>query len=82
MTYAAHFGDLAPYLRDKHSHRTNPVAKTVNILRRAVNAILASRQRQADREIARFFAQSGGRLTDNLEREMTQRFLLGRNTRW
>lgn len=82
MTYATHFGDLVPYLRVKDSRRTNPVAKTVNILRRAVNAILPSRQRQDDREIARFFAQSGGRLTDNLEREMTERFLLGRNTRW
>ena len=47
-------------------------------LRRIVRAIVESRQRQTDREIARFLARSGGRLTDDMERRLTQH-LLSRN---
>jgi hypothetical protein len=43
------------------------------ILRRIVNAICESRARQADREIANLLGRSGWRLTDDIEREMTQR---------
>ena len=32
-----------------------------------------SRQRQADKAIARFIANAGGRLTDDIERRMMQR---------
>jgi hypothetical protein len=35
----------------------------------------ASRQRQVDREIARFIRDNGGRLTDTIEREIERRFL-------
>ena len=45
------------------------------LLRRLVDAMVASRQRQAEREIARFLQANGGRLTDNLEREIERRFL-------
>jgi len=40
--------------------------------------MVESRQRQTDREIARFLARSGGRLTDDMERRLTQ-YLLSRN---
>lgn len=33
----------------------------------------AHRQREAERLMARLLAQSGGRLTDSMEREMTER---------
>ena len=48
------------------------------LLRRIVRAMVESRQRQTDREIARFLSRSGGRLTDDMERRLTQH-LLSRN---
>ena len=44
-------------------------------LSRLMTAMMMSRQRQADREIARYLELSGGKLTDNAEREIEQRFL-------
>jgi hypothetical protein len=41
--------------------------------------MVKSRQRQTDREIARFVARSGGRLTDDMERRLTQ-YLLSRDS--
>ncbi len=38
-----------------------------------LDAMYESRQRQAEREIARFVALRGGRMTDELEREMVRR---------
>ena len=49
-----------------------------SLLRRIVRAMVESRQRQIDREIARFLARSGGRLTDDMERRLTQ-YLLSRD---
>ena len=43
--------------------------------RRILHAIFESRQAQADREIARFLARSGGRFTDDIERQLTQHLL-------
>jgi len=50
---------------------------------RLVDAMMASRQRQVDREIARYLAATGasGRLTDSIEREIGHRFLSNRS-RW
>ena len=41
--------------------------------RRIVDAIAASNQRRAEREVARFIALNGGRLTDGLERQLAER---------
>jgi hypothetical protein len=77
MTYAAHHRDFAPYFRDHASTGRNADAGNAGVLRRIFNAIFDSRQKQADRDIARFLARSCGRLTDDMEREMTQRLLTG-----
>jgi hypothetical protein len=77
MTYAAHHRDFVPYSGEKASTRSNAVAIKVAALRRNFEAIFGSRQKQADQDIARFLARSGGHLTDNVEREMTQRLLTG-----
>jgi hypothetical protein len=37
--------------------------------------MIASRQRQTDREIARYMAGIGGKFTDDVEREIERRFL-------
>ena len=42
-----------------------------------LNTMLEWRQKQADCDIARFVARSGGRLTDEIEREMTQSLFKG-----
>ena len=44
------------------------------------NAIWTARQRQADAEIARYLAMTGGKLTDSAEREISRR-LSGENFR-
>jgi hypothetical protein len=38
-------------------------------------ALMHSRQREADREIARYLDLNGGKLTDGVEREIERRFL-------
>ena len=72
MTYAAHHGEFSHYA----DHRDAPergAAREAGLLRRVFGAVFESRQRQADKEIARFFANAGGRLTDEVERRMMAR---------
>jgi hypothetical protein len=73
MTYAAHHGDFA--LSGKAATTSDAVANQGGILRRIFDSIFESRQKQADRDIAAFIAQRGGRITDELEREMTRRLM-------
>ena len=42
---------------------------------RILTAVLESRQKQADREIAQYLRLNGGKLTDHVEREIERRFL-------
>jgi hypothetical protein len=51
----------------------SPAPKRFGLFRRFVNALMISRQRQADREIARYL--SSHRFTDEAEREIERRFL-------
>ncbi len=74
MTYAAHRKDFAPYVGDQAA-ATREAARKAGVLRRLLDAVFQSRQRQADQEIARFIARSGGRLTDDLERQIMQRLM-------
>ncbi len=75
MTYTANQKTLASYTYNPP--KRNVIVNRVGILGRTFGAILdamyESRQRQAEREIARFIALRGGRITDDLEREMTRR---------
>ena len=73
MTYAAHRNDFASCFNAKAPTKREPVARKSGVLRRIVDAVFESRQRQADRQIAGFIARSGGRLTDDLERRLMQR---------
>jgi hypothetical protein len=45
--------------------------------RRLFIAFLEARQRKANRELEQFLVRSGGRLTDDIEREMNQRLSRG-----
>ncbi len=44
---------------------------------RFMAALAVSRQRDAEREISRFLAGTGGKFTDETEREIERRFLSG-----
>ena len=77
MTYAAHHRNFVPYFPYQTSTGSNAVTNKASVLRRIVDAIFESRQKQAGRDIARFLARSGGRLTDDIERGITQRLLTG-----
>jgi hypothetical protein len=52
-----------------------PASNGHGLLRRFLDAMIESRQRQVDREIARFIHDNGGKFTDNTEREIERRFL-------
>ena len=45
------------------------------LMSRLLDAMMASRMRQAEREIAAFLENGGGRFTDETEREIERRFL-------
>ncbi len=77
MNYAANNRDLIPCFGEKGSGRSTLVGNRPGVLRRILNLIVESRQNEVDRDIARFLIRSGGRLTDDMEREMTQRLFKG-----
>jgi hypothetical protein len=52
---------------------TAAAAEKPGLLRRLYDAWIKARQNQVDRELAQFLLRSGGRLTDDIERQMTQR---------
>jgi hypothetical protein len=58
-----------------------PASNSRGLLRRFFDAMMASRRRQVDREIARFIHDNGGKFTDNIEREIERRFLFA-PSRW
>ncbi len=57
--------------------RAEEAPEPLGFWRRLVAAIAASRRRQAQRELAAFVGRSGGRLTDDMEREMMRRLCTG-----
>jgi hypothetical protein len=64
----------APLTVAKGSFATEtPARNRFGFFRRLVNAMMISRQRQAEREIARYL--SSHRFTDEAEREIERRFL-------
>jgi hypothetical protein len=65
MTYAVHHRDFIV--------QPKAAAKAPAILRRVFGAIFPSREEQRDAAVAAFLARSGGRLTDDLERQIERR---------
>ena len=71
-THSEHFGQCGS--------RTAPVAngivaKLERLRRRLTDALEARRQSEFDREIARLLAQTGGRISDSMEREIMRKAL-------
>jgi hypothetical protein len=77
MAYATDHLEFARYY--------DPAARKAGhrgLLRRAYDALHASRQRQADRDIAAYVERSGGRLSDSIERELMDRVMRGTLGEW
>jgi hypothetical protein len=81
MSYALDTKGFFPFVHGRRAAASNSPASKPGILRRIVQAMLESRQRQVDREIAHFLTRSGGRLTDDMERRLTEH-LLSRSRNW
>jgi len=47
------------------------------LLRRIFDAIFQSRQKQAERMVAAYLERTGGRFTDAIERQLTDRLISG-----
>ncbi len=76
MTYTANQKSLSSctaYDPPKRKVIVNGIAILGRIFGAILEAMYESRQRQAEREIARFVALRGGRVTDELEREIARR---------
>jgi hypothetical protein len=70
MAYVTHSENF-----DVRGDRPGPVANGVGaelkrLARRLTDAVEAPRWTEVDRQMARLMAQSGGRLTDSMEREV------------
>ena len=58
-----------------------PARAGLGLWQRLLAAMMESRRRQADREIAHYLASTGGKFTDETEREIERRFL-SKPPRW
>ena len=64
--------------------RSKTKARTTSgpgLFSRMYSALLAARLRAAEREVARYLADTGGKFTDEAEREIERRFL-SNQSRW
>ena len=71
-----HHRDVIPLsLSGRAKQRSTP-----GLLRRLLDALVASRLQQTEHEIARYLESTGGKLTDTVEREIEERlYPRGRN---
>jgi hypothetical protein len=73
MSYAAHRRDFGTFA-DEALSKAETAPNRTGILRRTFDAFMEARQRDVDRQITRLLAaRSAERLTDDLEREISQR---------
>lgn len=73
MSYVAHHKDFDSFVGRQAIPKGETVAKKIGLVRRIFDALMQSRQRDVDRQIARFLA--GRAFTDDLEREISQRLM-------
>ena len=74
MTYAAHHEELTDSCNPKPA--AGPAVASRGIWRRIFD-VSESRRRHAERDIARWIHRSGGRITDDVEFQMSQRLMTG-----
>jgi hypothetical protein len=54
--------------------RENSVSRQPGLLRRLGDAVIESRRKRAEAVIGRYIERQGGRLTDDMERQIERRF--------
>ena len=57
------------------------VEQVARVARQAFSALMRSRQQRVNEDIARYLERSGGRLTDQIERDIMQRLMRNWNLR-
>jgi len=75
MTHAAHHGAIPRSCNPKPA--ASAAVASRGISRRLFDAVYESRRRHAERDIARLINRSGGRITDDVEFQMSQRLMTG-----
>jgi hypothetical protein len=70
MAYVAHKGNFGLPGNCSAPVANGVVAKLKGLARRLIDALEAPHRTEVDRRMARLMAQSGGRLTDSMEREV------------
>jgi hypothetical protein len=73
MAYATHNGNLRSYCDRGPTVAGGVRAKLERLTRSLTYALDGPRRRVVDREIARLLAQSGGQITDSVEREIMRK---------
>jgi hypothetical protein len=76
MTYAPRPTEFVPFFRAQVA-ADRPARKSHGLLRRFLDALFVSREQEAERAAARYIARTGGRLTDEIERQITDRIITG-----
>jgi hypothetical protein len=79
MSYAAHRKDFAPYVGEAEAAGDAKAPAKPALWRRILDTLIESRQKQVDRQIGRYLAERGGRLTDETERELTRQLMVNNN---
>jgi hypothetical protein len=80
MSYTSTATDLA-FTGSKSFAPTKIAAAKRGFFARLLDVLMTSRMRQAEREIAQFISLTGGKFTDEAEREIERRFLSS-SSRW
>jgi hypothetical protein len=68
MVYVPRPQDFAPFVALPRAEE--PAAHKRGLLRRVLDALVEHRQRQIEKNVAHLIARRGGRLTDDIEREI------------
>jgi hypothetical protein len=77
MTYLARPNEFIPSSHGRPADRTGGAARRPGLLRRIYEAMLRSRQTQAERVVTAYLESTGGRFTDDIERRVTERLITG-----
>jgi hypothetical protein len=71
MTYAPHPSAFVS------CRESEPATRRPGLLRRLYDALLESREKEAERVVAAYLERTGGRFTDDIERRLTERVISG-----
>ena len=75
MSHAAHHGEIPRSCNPKPA--ASAAVASRGVWRRLFDAVYESRRRHAERDIARLINRSGGRITDDVEFQMSQHLMTG-----